>query len=69
MSTLTYQRLTARAERTILRLVVENREHAIGALELWEDLVTELNAFGRTIYEADRVRLQALIYGDDMPAT
>ncbi|MFA8329255.1 hypothetical protein [Burkholderia ubonensis] len=69
MSTLTYQRLTARAERTILRLVVENREQAIGAFEMWEDLATELNTFGRTIYEADRARLQALIFGDDSPAT
>ncbi|WP_157381639.1 hypothetical protein [Burkholderia ubonensis] len=69
MSTLTYQRLTARAERTILRLVVENREQAIGAFEMWEDLVTELNTFGRIVYEADRVRLQALIFGDDLSAT
>ncbi|WP_157658152.1 hypothetical protein [Burkholderia ubonensis] len=49
-------------------MVIESREHAIGAFEMWEDLATDLNAFGRTIYEADRARLQALISGNDAPA-
>ncbi|OJB06920.1 hypothetical protein BGV52_21780 [Burkholderia ubonensis] len=68
MSTLTYQQLTAHTDRTILRLVVQSPEQAIGAFEVWEDLVMELNAFGRTVYEADRAPLQALIFGYDAPA-
>ncbi|MCA8325904.1 hypothetical protein [Burkholderia cepacia] len=68
MSTLTYPQLTARAERTIRRLVIADRAQAVGAFELWEDLVTELNAFGRSLYEADRARLEALIRGGDARA-
>ncbi|MXN79627.1 hypothetical protein GR157_33515 [Burkholderia sp. 4701] len=65
---MTDQRLTARAERTILRSVVQGREQAIGAFEALEDLVTELNAFERAVYETDRDRFQALIFGGDAPA-
>ncbi|WP_133118026.1 hypothetical protein [Burkholderia ubonensis] len=65
---MTYQALTARAERTIRRLVANSRDQAIGALQLWEDLVTEMMAFNRPGYVADRARLSALIPRDDPPA-
>lgn len=61
MSILSYARLTARAERTIRSLLPNSQNEARGAIALWEDLVTEMDAFQRGGYEADHARLWALI--------
>ncbi|WP_157647733.1 hypothetical protein [Burkholderia ubonensis] len=60
---MTYQALTARAERMIRMLGSINPDQAKGAFQMWDVLVTELMAFNRAGYEADRARLEALVPG------
>ncbi|TDA49194.1 hypothetical protein [Burkholderia pyrrocinia] len=61
MPTLTYEKLTVRAERTIRQLMVRSHDEARGAIAMWEDLTTEMLTFKRVDYEADQARLWALI--------
>ena len=67
--TLSYTALTARADRTIRQLTSKSHDEARGALAMWDDLVTELLAFNRADYQADRARLEALIDGDRAPTS
>ena len=45
MSTLTYARLTSRTERTIRGLAPKSHDAALGAMSLWDDLVTEMGEY------------------------
>ena len=83
-ATLTYEAITARAEQELhafLELAAKQRDAqdvtaeciargaALGILSMWEGLVADLGVWHEAAYQADRVRLAALVRPDPVPHT